>query len=86
MGIDDSNYKNNKPKIRNYVVKNQSDLVLQKEFYESSKVKSIGYYRLIYDTNDENYRWVPDLLWTYYDENEKLIKQETFINGVLVKD
>ena len=86
VGVRDENYKSNKPKIRNFVVKNQSDLVLQKEYYESGKIKSIGYFRLIYDLKDENYRWIPDLIWTYYDEKETLKQQMIFLNGVIVKE
>ena len=86
VGVKDDNYKNNKPKIRNFVVQNQTDLVLQKEYYESGKIKTLGYFRLIYDTQDENYRWIPDLLWTYYNEDETLIKQLLFCNGVLIKN
>lgn len=86
VGIKNENYKSNKPKIRNIVIRNQADLILQYEYYESGNIKSIGYFRLIYDLTDENYRWVPDLLCTYYDENCVLINQILFCNGEIIKD
>ncbi len=79
-------YESKLQKVRNTVIKNQADLVLQKEYFESGKIKSIGYFRLIYITEDKNYGWQPDLLWTYYDENGTLKGQELFCNGILVKE
>ena len=84
--IQEINFKNGKPKIRNVVVENQSDLTLQMEYFESGKIKQMGYFRLIFDTKDKAYAWVPDLLWTYYDIDGKLEKYTLYKNGAIIKE
>lgn len=75
-----------------YINEKWTDMVYFQLINKSKKIQTTGFYKLNYQLKSlGNYNklkdfeicWLPELVWTYFDENEKILKIEYYDNGII---
>lgn len=72
---------------RIYTVNQQTDLVYYESYSDTSylKIKSQGYYRLVYVNGQIGYCWKKDLIWNVFDDTGKLSSIYFYNKGEIIK-
>lgn len=69
-----------------YTISQQSDLIYYVSYFDTSylKIKTQGYYRLVYINTQVGYCWKKDLVWNVFDINGYLYSINYYNKGELI--